>query len=329
MNKRLSKLLTTVIVAAILLGAMLTVTSRVKGATPPPAPSFYAVPDTLIFQTDVTPVGTLFNVTAWGSVVLGTSAWNMKMGFDATMLQCLGANYTAGATSEFFSGHQTVPGILPVIDNSLGTVYWSEALSGLTDSVGPATGSLFYATFNITSAPTAGTNLTCHIDPGFGVPNDDTFFLDVDLNEEPGLTTAYATYTYTSTPTITVVSVTQTPATNVQPNEDVNIAANVTGGIGGAEEVILSYNTSSQATFTNSTMSFNSTTMLWEGDIPGQALGTKVYYTIYANDTVGISNSYQIQSYYVPEFVYPLLMVFALLALSSAALLTRRKIVRR
>jgi len=198
MSNRLSKVFVIALVTAIMLNAAPMIVPAIKASTPPP-PAFWVVPDTVTFNANSTPVGTLFNVTVWASVTIPTTAWNMKLGFDPTMLHVVVINYTAFPTSQFFSGHATTPGIPSVIDNTAGFVLWAESLAGISDTVGPASGSLVYITFQIIAAPAPGTSFTCHIDPGFGVPTDDTYFLDIDTNEEPGLSTAYCTYTYVGT----------------------------------------------------------------------------------------------------------------------------------
>jgi len=273
MRNKLSLSLTAILVTAVILGLAPTIR-----ASPPPAPSFYVLPETITFTPNNASVGTLFNVTLWGSVAVPTTAWNAKLGFNATMLQAVAIGYTAGSTSQFFSGHATVPGLPSVVDNTAGSVLWAEALSGITDSVGPASGSLMYITFNITLAPAPGAKLTCNIDPGFGVPSDDTYFLDTTPEEETGLSTAYCIYTFSTPPVSHDVAVNSITPSSSQVLQNASLTINVValnnGTVTETFDVNVTYDGTLIGTQTvNSLSPGNTQTLSFSWDTTGVPLG--------------------------------------------------------
>jgi len=159
----------------------------------PAAPSFWVEPTTISFQTSSVQVGSQFNVTVWGAAAVGVSSWDVELGFNASQLQAITLGFTAGATSELFAGHTTF--VSTTINNTAGYVDAFETTLGL-DFVTPSSGSLFWVTFRIATIPVLGENLTCSIDPAYGIPSGDTFFCTPypDLNfETPN--TAFCTYT--------------------------------------------------------------------------------------------------------------------------------------
>jgi hypothetical protein len=192
MKKRLSKPFGVAFVAALLLCAMPIMMPAAK--CQPPAPAFWVEPATENFTTVNATVGTLFNVTVWGAVVNDTIAWEVQLGFDSSELQAIAVDYTTGAANEFFTGH-TKFDIYPSIDNDVGTVLAGEVLLG-NDHIGPASGTLFWVTFEITAAPAQGQSLTSLIDPGYGVASYNTVFVNTIPGPETPLSTAPCSYTY-------------------------------------------------------------------------------------------------------------------------------------
>jgi parallel beta-helix repeat protein len=160
---------------------------------PPPSPSFWVIPATETFYTSKASVGTLFNVTVMASAVNGTDFWSVQLGFNASQLQVVASGFSAGATSQLFAGHDTVP-LGPLTDNvgttagypGVGSVEMSETLLG-SDYVAAANASVFYVTFNVTAVPAAGQTLSSLIDPAFGLNTSETLF----ILQSP--TTAYPT----------------------------------------------------------------------------------------------------------------------------------------
>jgi PKD repeat protein len=197
-------LIVTALVVSILLYTMPILMPSVKAtnlsASPP---SFWVEPETESFNAVTTPVGTLFNVTVWGSTPvndsagLPTFAWQVNLGFNTSQLQAVAAGFTAGSSSELFAGHGTIP-LAPVITNTgSGSVLAAESLLA-GESVGAKSASLFWVEFNVSAAPMAGQTFTCNIDPGYGLTQKaGTKFLDTNTVVESGLSTAPCTYIYT------------------------------------------------------------------------------------------------------------------------------------
>ena len=196
MNKVLSRLFAALLIAAIVLGITPMMMSVVKATITPPR-GFWVVPDTETFYTNTTPVGAQFNVTVWVATTAPASfAWQVKLGFNASQLAAVAIGYTGGGKSMWFAAHGTTP-VSPIIDNTTGSVLSGESLNG-ADVIGPSNGSLFYVTFQIIAAPTAGNTLTSLIDTATYAPGD-TFVLDDNLNVETAFAYGNCTYSYIST----------------------------------------------------------------------------------------------------------------------------------
>jgi hypothetical protein len=344
MSKKSGKLFASALVLAIVLCAIPMIIPSVKAtnlaASPP---SFWVEPETESFNTVTTPVGTLFNVTVWGSTPvndslgLQTFAWQVNLGFNTLQLQAVAAGYTAVTTSELFAGHATIP-VKPVITNTgSGSVLFGESLIG-TDSISAENASLFWTEFNVTAAPSAGQSLTCNIDPGYGLVPGVRFatkFLDINSTTitttvESGLSTAYSTYTlvYATAVKPTISNVTQVPST-VNESQSVTVSANVTDNSGsGIQNVTLLYSTDGYVTNTTVLMTLNATTGLYNGVIPGYLSGTTVNYDIWAYDNAGdfadlgpLAVSYPV----VSEFPSVALLVVMMMAVLAAAVLIARK----
>jgi hypothetical protein len=209
MRSKISKVLTLLLVTAIVLGmAPILGIAPIIRASPPAPPAFWVVPETETFNATNASVGTQFNVTVWvATTVAKSTAWNVKLAFNATQLQAVAAGRTGGATSGWFIGHSTFPTDF-IIDNTTGFVYTAETLFG-TDFVGPSSGSLFYVTFQINATPTAGTTLTSLIDTATYAPGD-TYVLDDTGATETPFATGHCTYSFSSgAPTKPQVTFTQ------------------------------------------------------------------------------------------------------------------------
>ena len=142
MNKGLSKLLATVLVTAMLLGAMPMIMPAVH-ASEPAVPAFWLVPDSFSFNTAAHPyVGDLFNVTVWAKIDTGQTlyAYNIGMTFDYTQIECTRVGYTNDAKSMLFTGQATSP-VTAVWDNTTGSVLAGESLQGSNFISGPLSNS--------------------------------------------------------------------------------------------------------------------------------------------------------------------------------------------
>jgi len=333
MNRILGKLGTIVLITALVLTTTSMIMTTNVARAQPVAPSFWAEPTAVNFDTNNASIGTLFNVTIWAACLNFTFTWQVQLSFNASLLQEVNYGYTAGSTSELFAGHATIP-VSAVADNVGGTFLLGESLNA-ADYINATSNSLFWIEFNVTAAPTTGQTLTCNIDPGYGAQSsiDNTYILYTmayaSEAEEGPLSTAFSTYSfaYATAVPITINSAIYVPST-VDDSVQVTVSANVTGGVGGVENATLYYATDN-ATFTSVPMTLNDTTLLWDGIIPGEPAGTTVSYYITAFDTAGNSApvynaSGENYSYtVVPEFA--LLMLLVLFAASAAILVISKK----
>jgi hypothetical protein len=128
-----------------------------------------------------------------------------------------------------------------------------------------------------------------------------------------------------------VLNITQEPRERVEPFENVTIRTNVTDDITGVNEVIFSYTISDGLTWSNLTMSYNSTRGLYETTIPGHPFNTTVKYKVATYDYVGNykddDNGGQYYVYTViPEFPSTIILpLFALTTLIVTILLKKKR----
>lgn len=298
-----------------------------------PANSMWIDPGNLSFARGNGSVGTMFNLTVWVSTNESSYTWQAGIHFDHSLFQVTDVGLTAGTTSEFFQNHTTVTGQI-VIDNASGEVLYGETLLS-NDSAAAGNGSLMWTTFEIIDAPNSTSTSSGIFSLDFG---DESYVLNYDLYEM-NLTgrfgAGYSFDYFGDTIPPTIVSVTQFPANgSVLSNQNVTVSANVTDDFGGSgvANVTLSYSTNN-VTFTNETMNLNMVTQFWVGAIPGYAVGTTVYYLIYASDNAGNSaelNDTEHLTYtvVVSEFAQPLLTLL-LPAMATSVLIMRKKAKRK
>jgi archaellum component FlaF (FlaF/FlaG flagellin family) len=188
-----------------------------------PAGAMWIEPAALNFYTASTNVGDKFNVTAWASTISDIFGWQIGLAFDPTQLEVVRAGYTGPHGSQWFSDHFTnIPPI--IIDNTYGNVLAGENLYG-TDVVHASSGSLFWIEFQILVSPTSGNTLTSLIDTN----TPDSYLLDPDIHNAPGVALDHATYTYSAiTPSLSV-SISPSSA-SVAVNQSLLFTSNVSGG---------------------------------------------------------------------------------------------------
>ena len=197
MNKRLSKLLATVIVTAMLVSSISMIMVPAVKAAQPALPAFWLMPDTNSFDTNTNPLGFLFNVTLYGGIPLGQSifATNFEVDFDTSQIKANRCGYTGlgGASSAWFAGHATSSSLLPP-DNSTnpGTVSGGESLLGVDQINGPSQGSIIWIEFEIIASPPFLGTLTSTITAN----NANSFMLDPLLAHIPGVSFGDASYSY-------------------------------------------------------------------------------------------------------------------------------------
>jgi len=137
------------------------------GTSPKPANAIWLEPSTIPLKGKT--AGYKFNVTAWTNLTTPSYTWQVKCTFDGAVFAVTRAGYTAGATSQFFSGLSTQP-VSPAI--AYDYVMYGETLVGGSRSAG--SGSLCWFEFQVI-APSTEKQLT--------INNGDTFVLNTDLNE--------------------------------------------------------------------------------------------------------------------------------------------------
>jgi len=122
---------------------------------------------------------------------------------------------------------------------------------------------------------------------------------------------------------------TRYPFGDIELGQAVKISVNVTDSGSGVKEVILQYSLNNGTSWTNVTMTYNSTSGLYEATIPAQSTNLTVKYAISASDNVDNSavqnNSGLYYSYLViPEFS-PVILIATLVLLSLAATVLVKK----
>lgn len=123
---------------------------------------------------------------------------------------------------------------------------------------------------------------------------------------------------------------TRYPTGDIEFGQAVTISVNVTDSGSGVKEVLLQYSLNDGTNWTNVTMTYNSTSGLYEGTIPAQSTNLTVIYAISADDNVD-NNAVQDNSglYYsypvIPEFPsIALIAIFMLLSLFAMILVKKR-----
>ncbi|MGD0160463.1 MAG: dockerin type I domain-containing protein [Candidatus Bathyarchaeia archaeon] len=206
MNRKLSKIISTLVVMAMLMVGLQilglqVVTPRVKAQ--PPQPSLYLDPSTETFSTNTASVGTLFNVTGWIDAPDSSSGWSAGLFFDPSQLQVVTATFsgTGGKESLWMETNGIAVSSLvqepSVWNNTDGTIGEPNGFGETILGTGLATidvGSLFIVEFNITQAPAPGGSLSSIIQwdslLSYGFDN-----LGI---EEPGFNYGNCTYTFSS-----------------------------------------------------------------------------------------------------------------------------------
>jgi hypothetical protein len=149
---------------------------------PHPADAMWVEAPLTVLTIDNATINSKFNITIWMNITENVFMYQIYLHYNYTQLQCTRAGFTAGATSEFFSGHRTIP-IGPMINPSYlgnGTIMVGESLTG-DDHVGSQSGSLIWAEFKVISTPSVR-NFTSKFDLT-NEYNINTFVFDYpDLN---------------------------------------------------------------------------------------------------------------------------------------------------
>ena len=138
------------------------------GTAPKPANSIWLEPSIIPLMGKT--VGYKFNVTVWINLNTPSFTWQIGCTFNGAVFRVTRAGYTAGATSQFFNGHNTIP-VSPVI--TYNSVTLGETLISGSRSAG--SDSLCWFEFQVI-APSTEEHLVINY------PGSDTFALDPNLN---------------------------------------------------------------------------------------------------------------------------------------------------
>jgi hypothetical protein len=129
-----------------------------------------------------------------------------------------------------------------------------------------------------------------------------------------------------------IIEVKHQPEGDVDPGQSVKVLVDVTDSLSGIGNIILSYNIDNGPTWTEITMTLNTTTGFYEAPIQGQPPDTKVKYKVVAYDNAGnVKVEDNDGEYYVytviPEFQNaPILILLILTTMITTKLLkTKRK----
>ena len=121
------------------------------------------------------------------------------------------------------------------------------------------------------------------------------------------------------------------PDDDVEPNEPVKVAVNVTDFLSDVKNCTVSYRIAGESTWINIPMTLNQTTMLYEAFIQIQELNVEVEYRIIAYDNAGNvaleDNNGQYYTYTViPEFPSAPTLLLAIIITSFTVIISKRKL---
>jgi len=122
-----------------------------------------------------------------------------------------------------------------------------------------------------------------------------------------------------------IVEVEQQPENDIQPNQPVKIIINVVDSLSGIRNVILSYNINNTSIWTNTTMTLNVSTGLYEASIQGQQAGTLVKYKLIAYDNAGNLIVEDYTYTVIPEFPSTALLAISVILSTIIIVLASRK----
>jgi hypothetical protein len=246
-------------------------------------------------------LGRKFKVECWIDDVLNLSGQDIQIRWDSTIIKYV--NHTATSPVETYpSGtlHSPVYWVRDDVDESgnlesqgaaPGTMYW--LVVGDLEPISPFNGSgiAFIMTFQAVALGNTWINFTYTAlgDPeGFFIAHNSENTTISVTNPPPEISSVKfngtSPYPYTH-------------AAFIRPNEPVKVTANITYW-NSPSLTKLCYRTDSSSWW-NTTMSYNSTSNLWQTIIPGQSGDSTVEFFIIATDTHGYSTTSSTYSYHV------------------------------
>lgn len=192
------------------------------------ADSMWVEPSSIVFSTTNASIGTEFNVTIWLNMTEDIFAYQIGLRYNRTQLMCTRANYTAGATSDYFKGHTTISPA-PSIDGDIlgnGSVLAFETVLGYDFIPGPHSGSLIWAEFEILTVPVWG-NLTSKFDISSAYPTR-TWVWD-PIKKNLAFTPYDGIYTFIGPPQPLSASI-SADSTSINVGQSVLFTSTVSGG---------------------------------------------------------------------------------------------------
>jgi len=270
------------------------------------------------------------------------------LGFNTTLLEPI--NYSAGTFMEGFAndgewvlyaeGHDYIgDAALPPGYNAWTiTIMIMPDGSGLWHAPFPSGNGLlvslqFNATLDTVYPDEAWTDLNFTYLENYPYTDLDDFIgyaMDVNLNEIPFEETIGANYRapFTDITGPQITDITQEPQTNVQPDQVVKVTANVTDTESGVKNVTLWYTVDDGVTWESVEMAFNTTTGLWEAEIPGQSQNAQVKYKLEAYDNAeNLTTEDNAGEYYTYTVVneYAILGILLMLTMLTSAMILTKK----
>jgi len=184
MKIKINKIISIVVLAALVLTPLVFMTSSVFAAVPdePHAgDAMWIEPSNITLSTATHSVGYRFNVTVWINLTISSASWQFKVAYDKNHLNATGAGYTAGEKSDFYSNITTIP--LPFSFASLNGThnFVLGAESWLMGSNrGPGYGTLAWIEFEVMVVPPEGEAYTSKIAMDDVSPTGETYVQDPD-----------------------------------------------------------------------------------------------------------------------------------------------------
>jgi len=207
MNNRISKLLATILITAMVLSVIPLFNVMPAIAYPLP-PSMYLIPDFPTFYSNTTSVGDTFSLTLWAAPLTGAFTLSYEVDFNTAQLSAVSAAWTGVGGSQWFSLRQNSTGgwhlpaanptfpLGPTINNGLGTITGGETCLNPDSVPTGISGSIITMTFQIIAGPPIGGNLTSLI----SLNPANTWYTDESNNALPLINYGDATYTYVWSP---------------------------------------------------------------------------------------------------------------------------------
>ena len=189
-RNKITRLTVFSVLLTLMLFAVSSLTVMAQPSEPHAANAIWTEPSTITIDINTANIGDKHNVTLWVNVTADAFTWQARLTFNQTYFNVIRVGYTAGATSDFFSGQATIP-VTPTINNIMGYVEHGESLLGMSSATG--VGSLMWLELNLTQLPPEN-----HLAVNYSVPlSSGTFIHDTNLND-----IVMDTYDWTDIPVI-------------------------------------------------------------------------------------------------------------------------------